>query len=343
MARQLGDQLPGGHWYVGDIPEWWLWGFYGGIVAVLFVEWVRRRWRWILPAGLVVWLCIGLLARPARPADEMRCTFLSVGHGNPTVLEMPDGRTVLFDVGSMAGPEVTARQIAPFLWSRGIRRIDEVFLSHADIDHFNGLVELVNRFAVARVTCTPTFADKETPGVAYTLDVLRQKGIPVRIVKAGDRLSTGAVTIDVIHPPAEGPPGEENARSMVLLIRHAGHTFLLTGDLDKSGLEIAGKHPLPPIDILMAPHHGSRSANTPAMAEWTRPRIVVSCQGPPRSPVPRLDPYRERDPGTEYLTTWSQGAITIRSRAGQLDLETLVTGRRLKVAEASWTPDPQQP
>jgi competence protein ComEC len=56
-----------------------------------------------------------------------------------TVLQTPDGRTLLYDAGAIQGPDVTRRNIAPFLWSQGITRIDEVFLSHADLDHYNGL------------------------------------------------------------------------------------------------------------------------------------------------------------------------------------------------------------
>src|SRR5205823_7189324 len=125
-----------------------------------------------------------------RPdADELRITFLSVGNGGCVVMEAPDGRVLLYDAGTIGGPEVTRRIIAPYLWSRGIRRIDEVFLSHADLDHFNGLPALLDRFAVGQVTMTPTFADKTTPGVAQTLDVLNQRGIPIRILKAGDRMT----------------------------------------------------------------------------------------------------------------------------------------------------------
>src|ERR671917_375841 len=67
-----------------------------------------------------------------------------------------DGRVFLYDVGANAGPNVTRREIAPYLWSRRIRRIDEVFVSHADLDHFNGLPALLDRFAVGQVTVTPT-------------------------------------------------------------------------------------------------------------------------------------------------------------------------------------------
>src|SRR5260370_18671777 len=106
----------------------------------------RRHARRAVLGGLG-WLCVGLLAvsmRP-RPQDELRVTFLAVGHGGCIVLETPDGRTLLYDAGSLRGPDVGRYQIAPYLWSRGIRRIDEVFLSHADLDHFNGLRDLLER------------------------------------------------------------------------------------------------------------------------------------------------------------------------------------------------------
>ncbi len=82
----------------------------------------------------------------------MRCTFLAVGHGGCTVLEAPDGRTLLYDAGALGGPEGDRPPNLAFLWHRGISRIDEVFLSHADLDHFNGLPALLDRFAVGQVT-----------------------------------------------------------------------------------------------------------------------------------------------------------------------------------------------
>lgn len=325
---RLGERLPGGYWYVSDIPEWWLWVSYLVLFCALLFKPLRQRWRWAAGAG-TTWLVVGLLWLTVRPrTEELRCTFLAVGHGGCTVLETPDGRVLLYDAGAMTGPDVTRRQIAPFLWHRGIQRIDEVFLSHADLDHFNGLTLLLERFAVGQVSCTPSFAQKNIPGVAVTLAALERHGVPVRILRAGDGLAAGTVTLEVLHPPSTGPDGNENARSLVLLVRHAGHTLLLTGDLEGQGLQRVLGLPAQPVDVLMAPHHGSRAANVPALAEWARPRLVISCQGPPHWPSRGNNPYIER--GVPVLGTWPHGAVTVRSRDAGLTVETFVTKQHLE-------------
>ena len=313
--------------YVGEVPEWWLWVFYLALLAVLTQPALRafRRLAWLTGVG---WLGVGLLAAAVRlPSDELRVTFLAVGHGGCTVLETPDGRTLLYDAGALAGPDVARRQIAPFLWHSGVRRIDEVFLSHADLDHFNGLVQLVDMFAVGQVTCTPSFADKPTEAVRHTLDVLRRRGVAVRTVKTGDRMTAGDVELRVLHPPASGPDGNENTRSMVLEVRHAGHTILLTGDLEGTGLDMFLRLAPRRFDVLQAPHHGSPKANTEALAERTRPRLVVSSQGPPRAVGHPLDVYRAA--GAEVVPTWTHGAVIIRSHASGLVVETFVTRQRV--------------
>ena len=325
-----GDRLPLSHLYIGAIREWWLWAFYIGLLAALTQQWLRRRWRWTAIAGMG-WLCAGLVAGAARlPSDELRCTFLAVGHGGCTVLETPDGRTLLYDAGSLAGPEVARRQIAPYLWHRGIRRLDEVILSHADLDHFNGLPDLLDRFAIGQVTCSPTFADKTMPAVPFTLELLRQRGVPVRVVRAGDRLMAGDVALEVLHPPAVGPDGNENARSLVIQVRHAGHSILLTGDLEGAGLRrLLDELPPRPVDVLMAPHHGSHLVNRPALARWARPHVVISCQGRPRPPREVLESYE--GVGAHLLDTRQHGAVTVRSHASGVVVETFSTKQRIAV------------
>jgi competence protein ComEC len=246
------------------------------------------------------------------------------------VIETPDGRVIVYDSGATGGPDVTRRYIAPFLWSRGIRRIDDVILSHADLDHFNGVPQLAERFAIGRVVCTPTFAERSLPAVRRTVSALEERAIAMEIVHAGQRWQTDDVSFEVLHPPAQGPAGKENVRSLVLLARHGDWSMLLTGDLEEAGLtQVLAKKP-PPIDVLMAPHHGSDRSNVPALAAWAKPKLVVSCQTVPTSERASVRMYEKI--GAKYLGTWPHGAITIRPD----DADAPVRTYRTRLALRPW-------
>jgi competence protein ComEC len=326
----LADRVPGGHWYIGQAPEWWLWVFYVALLSVVLLVSLRRHWRWFGLAGLA-WLCVGLVGGAApRSSDELHCTFLAVGHGGCIIVETPDGRTLLYDAGAMTGPEVTQRQIAPFLWHRGIKRIDELFLSHAHSDHYSGVPALLERFAVGQVTLTPSFEkQRDVEGVARVLEAIAAQGVPIRRVKAGNHLSAEAVDIEVLHPPAEPMGDNEDERSLVLLVRYAGHSLLFTGDLREEGQRRLLSLPPTPVDVLQSPHHGSAAANTAPLAQWARPKVVISCQGPPLTVKDVAKPYR--DMGAEFLSTWAHGAVTVRIHESGIVVETYRTGERMVV------------
>jgi competence protein ComEC len=80
-------------------------------------------------------------------------------------------------------------------------------------------------------------------------------------------------------------------------------------------------------DVLMAPHHGSAKANTDNLAKWAGPQLVISCQGPPHGAGGADKPYAKR--GARFLTTWTSGAITVRSHRSGLVVETFLTGERI--------------
>ncbi len=326
------EQIPGG-WVYGPAPSpFWLIGFYVIVAGMVLLPspWPKR-----CLVALVVWVLLGLVVsyRP-HTSDETRFTFLAVGHGGCVVIETSDGRVILYDAGTTSGPDAVRRVVAPYLWSRGIQRIDEVFLSHADLDHFNGLPELMKRFPIGRITMTPTFPDKATPGVEATLAAIDRRGIPLRLAVTGDRFEAGALTFDVLHPPAEGPPGNENTRSMVLLAKYAGHTVLLTGDLEGEGQTMVRSRPIGSIDVMLAPHHGGKIANAPQrnpdgdplpglMAAWAKPKLVVSCQRP--GPTEHLVASYGAVGGVVWDTP-TVGAVTVRCHSTGVIAEAFRSG-----------------
>ncbi|WP_157506551.1 ComEC/Rec2 family competence protein [Gemmata obscuriglobus] len=254
--------------------------------------------------------------------------------GGCVVIEAPDGRVLLYDTGTTAGPDAVRRVVAPYLWSRGVTRIDEVFLSHADLDHFNGVPELLRRFHVAQVTMTPTFPDKNSPGVEAVLAALDRHNVPRGFAAAGQRFVAGDVALEVLHPPPVGLEGNENVRSLVLLVRHGAHTVLLTGDLEGEGQARVTARAIAPVDVMLAPHHGAKSANAPrgvagapepgVMAAWARPKLVVSSQraGTATDHLPRS--YR----GATVWDTPSAGGVTVRSHRTGMVADAFRTGAR---------------
>lgn len=150
------DGLPGSYFWVPGPSEWWLVGFYGGLAAWMGYFRYRVQARWA-GAALTLWIAVGCLspalARWMHPPERgnWECTFLSVGHGLAVVVHLPDGQTWLYDAGSTASPDRAEQIVAGYLWSRGITHLDAVWISHPDVDHFNGLPGLLERFRVHRI------------------------------------------------------------------------------------------------------------------------------------------------------------------------------------------------
>ncbi|MGL6075641.1 MAG: DNA internalization-related competence protein ComEC/Rec2 [Fimbriiglobus sp.] len=272
-----GQELPSGVWYSPAPATWWVVGFY--IVLVAWLMFADRLRGWGL-AALLGWIVLGIASHSLPRERAFVLAFLAVDQGGCIVIETPDGRCLIYDVGTTSGPQAVRRVVAPYLWSRGIRQVDEVFISHADSDHFNGLAELARRFRIGQISLTPSFAEKPTREVVAALELLKSTGIPSRVVVQGDRLEAGGLSMEVLHPPWSGPAGGENERSLVMLIQVAGRRILLTGDLEKAGRPAVLQQAIQPVDVLMAPHHGSLGANPAALVNWAKPKLVVVCRGP---------------------------------------------------------------
>ena len=115
----------------------------------------------------------------------------------------------------------------------------------------------------------------------------------------------------MLHPPENWhPEASDNAHSLVLDVESKGHHVLLTGDLDQLGLsELVSRPQLDsPIDLMLSPHHGGKTANPPWLYSWAQPRAVIVSQ---RMPAPgtsdALTPL-ERS-GIPLLRTWQRGAV----------------------------------
>jgi competence protein ComEC len=184
-------------------------------------------------------------------------------------------------------------------------------LSHADQDHYNALPDLLDRFPIGELVIPSGFVSEPNPIALDLLDQFRIRGIPVRTIAAPAAWDRAGAHFTVLHPPADWhPETPDNARSLVLDVAHAGRHLLLTGDLDQLGLiELAAlPQPDPPVDLMLAPHHGGKTANPPWLYAWARPRTVVVSQRPlSLGTSDALAPIEQA--GVPVLRTWQRGAV----------------------------------
>ena len=314
-------RLPGSFFYVPGPDAWWLVGFYG--LLGWFVLFPRRapplRWAAALVA---LWVVVGAGSSMAKQNEgQVECTFLAMGHGCCVVLELPDGKTMLYDAGRLGAHEAGAETIANYLWSRGITHVDAIVLSHADADHYNAMPALLERMSVGVVYVAPAMveaAEEESPrsALAALFTSLEQNEIPLRKIVQGQRLDVPDVRIEVLHPPERSllAPEErevDNANSIVLLVEHAGRRVLLPGDLESPGLDdVMAEQPID-CDVIMAPHHGSPRSNPPGFAAWSTPEWTIVSGG--RSSLQSTKARQAYEAaGSQVLHTARRGAVRVR-------------------------------
>jgi beta-lactamase superfamily II metal-dependent hydrolase len=280
--------LPGGYAWVAGPPAWWVAGWYLLLAAILVVV-ARERltsvgtWTAVAATWLVVgWAGVSVSRLLSPHHVEMRVVMASMGHGCGIVVKSPTGRCLVYDAGRLGAPSAARRAMTGVLWNEGVSRIDTLVISHADTDHFNAVPELLDRFTVGEIVVPPPFLESDSWAVGEVLRQARAAGVPVRTVAAGDSFAIDPLCrVRVLHPsPGEADPrvhdvavedvvATDNETSLVLAVESAGRRLLLTGDLEGHALARFIASDPDSCDVLVAPHHGSRTSLPPDIARAT--------------------------------------------------------------------------
>jgi len=271
-----------------------------------------RAWGflWILPLFVV---------RPEPPPHgAFRLTVLDVGQGLSAVVETHH-YTLVYD----AGPRYTettdagGRIVAPFLRATGLRRVDGLIISHQDLDHSGGTLSLLQSTPVG------WFASSLPADHAIVLRAQAQGGSVVMACIAGQHWTWDGVVFTVLHPTRaeyDDPRAKTNDRSCVVRIDSAYGSALLTGDLEaKSEAKLLrDDSAVLRADVLVVPHHGSRTSSTPAFIRGVAPAIAVfACGYRNRFGHPRPDIVaRYAAEAVHMVRTDMEGAVTLTFASG---------------------------
>jgi competence protein ComEC len=244
-----------------------------------------------------------------------------VGQGDSLLVITPDGKTLLVDGGGFGGGPRQAPQefdigeevVSPALWSRGIRHLDVVALSHTHSDHMGGLPAVLRNFHPAEL-----WVGNNPHSEAYDA-LLREAvelGVKTQSFRAGDAMSLGSAQVSVLAPTADYQPGRApmNNDSMVLRVAYGQTSVLLEGDAEKPVEKAMLAEVNLPSTLLKVGHHGSVNATQPEFLARVAPQwAIISCglhnrYGHPRPEI--LDELQQAHVRT--LSTDINGATCLR-------------------------------
>ncbi|MEM8737507.1 MAG: ComEC/Rec2 family competence protein [Planctomycetota bacterium] len=291
-------------WAVAAVAVVWLW----------FAGWFRdRRFAGVAALLLVVGglgldqrrpAALPLYAHPILGADSVAAQLRlpkgvsENGHaegGQLVMLSVADGscfiwrsagKTVVFDCGSQAYPLIGRRTVVPTLRRMGVKRIDVLVVSHADLDHYNGALDLADAFSIGEVWVSPNVVDEARNyprrATAYLLDQLQAQALPVAEVVRGDERVLGDAHLRVLWPPREGwDAAKSNDRSVVMAIELAGRRLLLNGDIQQDAITALLEDHAEELDADVAdlPHHGSVVEASATWLDAVSPGLVLQSTG----------------------------------------------------------------
>lgn len=293
----------------------------------------RRARLVLIGLALVVAADVGYWASERFGRRELRMTQIDVGQGSSALMELPGGPCILVDGGGFFNNrfDIGARVVGPFLWRRKIASVEVLVVSHPHPDHLNGLLFIARHFNIREVWMNQESADTEP--YRDFMQVLEEKDIRVLAPKdlVVPRIING-VRFEALYPPvdflerkAKDGWRTPNNNSLVLKASFQDVSFLLPGDIgaeaerELTALACTNLKS----DVLLIPHHGSRSSSTPKFLKCVKPQIGIISSGwrnifgmPQQKVLKRYEAL-----GCNIFRTDRQGAITITTDGKQINVK----------------------
>jgi len=322
------------NWRIPGPPLWLALATALSLIGLAWAQRAHRPWR-IASTTVVAVLLAVLVWHPFAPRVApgiLEISAIDVGQGDSILIAFPDGKLMLMDGGGVAGfgrriksrLDVGEDVVSPYLWSRSIRRLDVVALSHAHEDHIGGLDAILENFQVKELW---TGATPASPSWDALRDKALRTGVKISPVRRGLPFSYGGITLQALAPGVDYAPGAapRNNDSLALRLTYGQRSVLLTGDMEKQvEAELLSENLIARADVLKVAHHGSRTSSAVAMLDAVHPSFAIVSAGFENSyghPHPDvLGRLSER--GISVLRTDALGLVCIRTNGRSITVET---------------------
>lgn len=268
MAERAGG-LPLAHFH--GIPLAWCWS----AVILTWVTWwsiaIRKRWKvWItLP---LIFLGIVLSTYPAHRL--VKITTVEVGHGTCHIIQHST-YTAMIDGGSKSNLNIGTNTLLPTIRELGVTSIDTLIITHSDLDHIAGIVDVLQATHVSKILVAKQAAQHQTEPLKAVFSTAHDLGVPIIKVSAGWHEESGNLSVSIVSPSTNETFRSSNATSIVLMIRAHGRSILLTGDIDEQKIVEIEETIQPRVDVLELPHHGQWSQESQKLTNSLRPHIII--------------------------------------------------------------------
>ncbi len=240
--------------------------------------------------------------------------FFDVGQGDSEMVVMPGDVKLLIDGGPNNGK--AAGQLERALpWHD--RYIDMVMLSHAELDHFGGLLDVLQRYEVGAFIYNGNGSDSES--FKELAKVVRERNIPVIIMGKGDRIVYASSTIDMVSGGGAFKKDNKNESALVARFVGGGMSALFAGDIGKDTEAQLVRGGDMHADILKIAHHGSKYSSTEEFLKAVRPTIAIIEVGKNSYGHPTKDALeRIKRTGARLFRTDTNGMIRLTVENGTI-------------------------
>ncbi len=294
---------------IGAVPEIWVFFFYGVFILLIMKN---DKIRFGIRICLIY---VGIYAVISIPIlKKHTVTFLDVGQGDCMIARTNAG-LIMYDGGSSSEDQVGRYRILPYMKYCGYSKVKVAVVSHLDLDHYSGIVELLKMGRIEYLGIPEAAKDK----TALKLRRMAKKAkTQVFTLSKGQRMEGAGISLEVLHPQ-KGTVLEKNAASLVMQGKLLGFRVLLTGDVEKEGEEELLEQELQSVEILKVAHHGSKNSTSEIFLNRTKPEIsVISCgkgnlYGHPHSETLK----RLKESGSYIYRTDRDGALIFQEKERQ--------------------------